>query len=256
MWELSICVDCKNLDIARFVYQTLKSHSESTESVVTCYEQFDSFYILIACPIARREDALAVVEKCVCKVICNFYKERFLSENLRLPLHENIGLAAFKKALINFDRETDLYIICKNLVLNENLHLDSFYNFKLKALRDKWAELVALANENSDYLGSSEAFFDLLRFLIDNLQVCEDEISVFEDENGWLISGQSEDCPHGMLTKEGLVCSLIELCPKKINLFCRTDDATAGFLSKIFEERVNVCYNKSLEKVDRFSVLK
>lgn len=258
MWELSISVSSKNLDIAKFVYQTLKSQTAEFGAVVTCYEQFENFFIVIGCPIEEQQRTSAIIERCIIKVICNFYKEKFLTENLHLPLHENISLTAFKKALINFDKETDFYIISKNLELSTNLHLDSFYFFKLKTLREKWAELITLANENSDYLVSNDAFFDLLKFLIDNLEIGEDEISVFEDENGYSIKAENsvDGCEYEKLSKEGLVSSLIELCPKKINLFCRSDDNTAGFLSKIFEERVNVCYNKSVEKIENFSVLK
>ena len=156
-----------------------------------------------------------------------------------------------KKALINFDKETDFYLISKNLNLQKNLYLDSFYFFKLRSLREKWSELVTLANENSDYLVSSDAFFDLLKFLIDNLEIGEDEINVFEDEKGFSISlgRDAQDMQCSDLSREGLVSSLIELCPKKINLFCKNDEGTAGFLSKIFEERVNVCYDKSVEKI-------
>ena len=238
MWELAISVSARNLDVAKFIYQSLKAKTADLGSVVTCYEEFENFFILFGCPVENPAQASSEIE------------------NLRLPTHENISLTAFKKALINFDKETDFYIISKNLELKKNLYLDAFYSFKLKALRDKWAELIALANENSDYLVSNEAFFDLLKFLIDNLEICEDEINVFEDENGYFIKAENDDCPHENLSKEGLVSSLIELCPKKINLFCRSDDNTAGFLSKIFEERINVCYNKNLEKVDKFSVLK
>lgn len=258
MWELSISVNSKNVEIAKFIYQTLKAQTAEFGAVVTCYEEFENIYILIGCPVNEKARIKSIIERCVIKVICNFYKDRFLTENLRLPLHEKMSLMAFKKALINFDKETDFYIISKNLVLEKNLHLDSFYFFKLKALREKWAELISLANENSDYLVSNEAFFDLLKFLIDNLEVCEEEINVFEDDNGYFITPQNsqDDCSYESLSKEGLVSSLIELCPKKINLFCRSDDNTAGFLSKIFEERVNVCYNKNMQKIDNFSVLK
>ena len=258
MWELSISVSSKNVEIAKFIYQTLKAQTAEFGAVVTCYEEFDNFYILIGCPENEKTRIRAIIERCVIKVVSNFYKDRFLTENLRLPLHEKMSLMAFKKALINFDKETDFYIISKNLFLDKNLHLDSFYFFKLKALREKWAELISLANENSDYLVSNEAFFDLLKFLIDNLEVCEEEINVFEDDNGYFITPQNsqDDCAYESLSKEGLVSSLIELCPKKINLFCRSDDNTAGFLSRIFEERVNVCYNKNMQKIDKFSVLK
>ena len=258
MWELSISVDSKNIDIAKFIYQTLKAQTSEFGSVVTCYEEFENFFILIACPQNEQARVKVVVERCVIKVVCNFYKERYLTQNLKLPMHENMSLTAFKKALINFDKETDFYIISKNLQLDKNFHLDSFYHFKLKSLREKWAELITLANENSEYLVSNEAFFDLLKFLIDNLEVCEEEINVFEDENGYFIKAKNkqDEFEYESLSKEGLVSSLIEICPKKINLFCRSDDNTAGFLSKIFEERINVCYNKSLEMVDKFSVLK
>lgn len=257
MWELSISVNSKNIEIAKFIYQTLKAQTANFGSVVTCYEEFDNFYIVFACPQEEQSRASMAIERCIIKVICNFYKEKFLTDNLHLPVHENMSVTAFKKALINFDKETDFFLISKNLELNKNLHLDSFYSFKLKALREKWAELVSLANENSEYLVSPESFFDLLKFLIDNLEICEDEINVFEDENGYYIKAENaEDCPCKNLSKEGLVSSLIELCPKKINLFCHSDDNTAGFLSKIFEERINVCYNKNLEKVDKFSILK
>lgn len=255
MWELCISVSSKNIDIAKFVYQTLKLQTQEYGAVVTCYEQFDNFYILVGCEVLEQSRVCLEIERTVIKVICNFYKEKYLSENLKLSFHDEIGVAAFKKALINFDKETDFYLISKNLVLDKNLHLDSFYSFKLKSLREKWNELITLANENSDYLVSNEAFFDLLKFLIDNLEICEEEISVFQNENGYSIKTKNVE-QFSNLSNEGLVSSIIELCPKKINLFCRSDDNTTGFLSKIFEERINVCYNKNLEKVDKFSVLK
>lgn len=255
MWELSISVNHKDLDVAKFVYQTLKSQSECFEAIVTCFEEFEDIVIMFACPVEQREKAQTQIERCIIKIISNFYKEKYLSENLRLPLHENISMMAFKKALINFDKETDFYLISKNLNLDKNLHIDTFYYFKLKTLRDKWAELVSLANENSDYLVTNDAFFDLLRFLIDNLEIGEDEISVFEDENGYFIKAQNEE--YKSLSQEGLVTSLIELCPKKINLFCNTENQATNFLSKIFEERVNVCCQKNcLEKFENFSYLK
>ncbi|MBE7075629.1 MAG: hypothetical protein E7375_00985 [Clostridiales bacterium] len=256
MWELSISVNSKNMHIAKFIYQSLKAQTEDLGAVVTCYEQYDNVNIVFGCPIIEKSRANVVLERLIIKVITNFYKEEFLCDNLHLPIYENMSLTAFKKALINFDKETDFYLISKNLDLEKNLHLDSFYAFRLKALREKWFELVSLANENSEYLVSNDSFFDLLKFLIDNLEICEEEIDVFQDENGYFFNPQSSDVENSGLSKEALVSSLIDLCPKKINLFCKSDDNTAGFLSKIFEERINVCYNKNMEKIDNFSVLK
>lgn len=249
MWELSVSVSSKSVDVAKFIYQTLKSHAIGLGGVVTCYEQFDNFYIVFGCEEAEKQRACEMIENCIIKTVCNFYKDKYLSENLHLPIKENLSLMAFKKALINFDKETDIFLISKNLKLEKDLHLDSFYYFKLKPLRDKWNEIISLANENGDYLISNEAFFDLLKFLIDNLETCDEEISVFEDENGYYLKLNGQSAQHQKLTKEALVASLIEICPKKINLFCPSDDVAAGFLFKIFEERINVCYNKNIEKL-------
>lgn len=256
MWEF--CLSTNKVHIASFIYQTLKSQTGEIEVVLTCYEQFGVYNIMLACAEEERVRLSVLIERCVIKVICNFYKENYLDEHLHLPTHEKISLTAFKKALINFDKETDFYIISKNLTLKNNLNLDSFYYFKLIALRDKWKELIMLANDNSDYLIGDDAFFDLLKFLIDNLEITEDEISVFQKDNGYFIKTRENNEHENVvdfeeLSKESLVSTLIELSPKKINFYCDSDDTTVNFLSKIFEERVNINYNKSLKKLDNYS---
>ena len=246
MWEF--CLATRRINVAKFIYQTLKAETKGYETVLTCFEQFDNFLIMLACPSIEKTRLLRVLERCIIKVICNFYTAEYLNKNLHLPMNEKISLTAFKKALINFDKETDFYIISKNLKLDKTLYLDAFYDFRLSGLRDKWNELVMLANDNSEYLIGDEAFFDLLKFLIDNLEICENEISVFEKENGYTIKlPDKSDMFCESLSKEGLVSTLIELSPKKINLYCDRDDSTVNFLSKIFEKRINVNYMRSME---------
>ncbi len=244
MWEF--CLSTYKLEVARSVFQAMKEELGDYQTVLTCYEKYGIFNIMFACPLEEKNRLSTLLEQNIIKVICSFYKENFLKDNLCLPSHEKISLMAFKKALMNFDRETDLYIISKNLELKSTLNLDSFYEFKLKALRDKWGELVLLANENSEYLIGDEAFYDLLKFLVDNLEIRENEISVFEKENGYSI--MADECFES-LNNEALVSTLIELSPKKINFYCDKEDATVNFLTKIFSERIKVNYNKSMEKI-------
>ncbi len=245
MWEF--CLSTSKVNVARFIYQKLKAQAEEFKIVLTCYEQFDNFFVVLACPETEKTRMCVILEQNIIKVICDFYKEDYLDSNIHLPIHEKMGIMAFKKALVNFDKETDFYIISRNLELKNNLNIDSFYYFKLKALREKWTELVTLANDNSDYLIGDDAFFDLLKFLIDNLEVCEDEISVFEKEDKYSIKTREKINDLRDLSKENLISVLIELSPKKINLYCENDASTANFLSKIFEERINVSYNKSVK---------
>ncbi len=244
MWEF--CLTTAKIDVAKSLFMDIKKDLNDYKTVLTCYEKYGAFNIMFACPGEEETLLKNILENNIIKMICSFYKDGYLKENLNLPTHEKIGLTAFKKALLNFDRETDLFIISKNLELKNTLNLDSFYEFKLKALREKWSELVALANENSEYLVGDEAFFDLLRFLVDNLEIRENEISVFEKENGYQII--ADEC-FDSLNNEALVSTLIELSPKKINFYCDKEDAVANFLSKIFAERIKVSYSRSMEKI-------
>lgn len=251
MWEF--CLSSTKMEVARFIYQSLKEEAEELNLVLTCFEQFDTFNIVVACPEEDKGRLSIILERYIIKIVCSFFKENFLDQNLHLPTHEKISQTAFKKALINFDKETDFYIISKNLELKKNLHIESFYNFKLSALREKWKELVTLANDNSDYLIGDDAFFDLLKFLIDNLEVSESEITIFEKENGFkVLAKENVEINSDSLSKEGLISTLIDLSPKKINLYCEEETPLVSFLSKIFDDRINVNYNRTLEKIENF----
>jgi len=160
--------------------------------------------------------------------------------------------------LINFDKETDYFIISKNLILEGELYLESFYNFKLSRLQEKWGELVKLANENRDYLICKDAFFDLLKFLIDNIDVSKREIEVFEDENGYRIIPISEsdlsEYENQVFTSESLVSSLIELSPRKIELYCSQENDATKLLTTIYEKRLNI-HNPNATRFDNMEYL-
>ncbi len=257
MLELSISVDAENCDIAKFVYQFFKSKTTELDLIVTCYEEYGKVFVMIACDEKFQNDVKTSVEKCVTKVVCDFYKERFLSENLMLPMCESVDKIALKKALINFDKETDVFFVHKNLNITKNIFLDSFFAFRLKVLKDKWGELVSLANDNKDFLTSKDAFYDLLHFLIDNLESVEDEIDVFEREAGYDIHTKKSANEKYLkdLSQETLIAKLIDFCPQKINFFYKKDDVAVNLLNQIFEKRVNICYG-SAGNIEKFANFK
>ena len=244
MWEYSIKLSKNNKPVADFVFSTLKQKTGKYKSVVvsTCDNKFYS--ISLAIDEKHAEYAQEILAKIIAKIICSVYKEDFLDKYLNLPTQDSINLTAFKNALINFDKETDYFIISKNLILEGELYLESFYNFKLSRLQDKWGELVKLANENRDYLVCKDAFFDLLKFLIDNIDVSKREIEVFEDENGYRIIPISEndldEYENRIFSSEAMISSLIELSPRKIEFYCSKENDATNLLKTIYEKRVNL----------------
>lgn len=156
-------------------------------------------------------------------------------------------MVALKKALVSFDKETDVHIIQKYLTIENNIFLESFFDFKLIPLKNKWLELVGLANDNSSFLICDDTYFELLKFLIDNLEVCFDQINIVEEGEDYKLCDNSfcalsSGC--GSLSDDMLIEQLISLCPRVINIYCDEEQSVQRpaikLISRIFDSRVKV----------------
>ena len=250
MWEYSIKTLRENKNIADKIFGQLKRKTGKFKSVVVSF--FDEKFCSVTIAVEERyiENAQELLAKVITKAICCDFKSEFLDKFLMLPNQDDIIVSAFKNALINFDKETDYFLISKSLFLEGEIYLESFYNFRLSKLQDKWGELVKLANENKDYLVCKDAIYDLLKFLIDNIDVTKREIEVFEDKNGYRIvpsyDVEEEEFENKYFSEEDLVSSLIELSPRKIELYYSTENDATILLKNIFEKRLNF-HNDKLE---------
>ncbi len=251
MWEFSLNLTSENYEIAKYFYNSLSNYIKGLGGVLTCHESKGYISILFAVDGDKAQNAQSVIANAVVEVICERFKAEYLNRCLFLPEQDQIGMSAFKKALLNFDRETDRFIIKKCLILENNLYLESFYKFRLKALQDKWAELVTLSNENREYLVSKESFIDLLKFLVDNLDICSDEISVVKEEGGYRIF-DDQNCGE-LISEESMVSSVIDLSPQKINLYFNESSSATLLLEKIFEERISV-NPVSMQNIKKFTL--
>lgn len=238
MWEFSLNLKTENFSIAKDVFLRLQNEFKNFSGVVTSSDDGQYIKILIATENQNRDFFAQKIENCIANVICVNFKEIFLNENLYLPLKDNMGKLAFKKALLNFDKETDNFIVKRNLDIKNELFLESFYFFRLKYLRDKWQELVDLSNENKDFLMTNDSFVDLLKFLVDNLEIYQDEIYVLKSGNSYKILFNDKTVAFDNLDEDDIVSSVIDLSPKKINLFFNESSGAIKLLKDIFDSRV------------------
>lgn len=253
MWEFSLNLNTENFKLAKYFYNAVLPYVETIKGVVTSHEYNGYISILIAVPEDRSEQIKSLLLCTITEVICNDFKNDFLERTLLLPELDNTSLYAFKKALLNFDRETDKFIIKKNLSLENNLYLESFYKFRLKALHDKWEELVSLSNENKEYLISKESFIDLLKFLVDNLDICEEEISIVKEKDGYRIYSEDNLLPDDLISEDSMVSSVIDLSPQKINLYFNESSSAITLLERIFEERI-IINNSNFHNIKKFKL--
>jgi len=178
MWEFSVSMDSEKVNVAKYIYDTLKTTVEDAKGVITSYEQMGKINIVFACEEFEKTRLTYHISDTIAYVICTFLKEEFLIKNLKFPQKEKLEVYTFRKALVSFDRETDRFLVNKYINLEDTLFLESFFHFKLQSLKEKWNELVKIANDNSTYLLSDDSFLELLKFLIDNIEIASDEINV------------------------------------------------------------------------------
>lgn len=251
MWEFSIVLSSENAELAKFIYKQLLDVVEELEGVITSFESCGKISIILACSMLEKPRLEYHINNTLSLAICTFFKEKFLQSRLKLPEKSDIEIYTFKKALICFDRETDRFLVSKFLVFGKSLNLESFFHFRLRALKEKWTELVAIANDNSTYLLGDDSFIELLKFLIDNIDVASEQvfvkilnnkIAVKDAEGNMLLSQQ-------LPNKYNLVEFLLSSSPRKIHWQADVPDL---FLEKIFSKRI--VYSNLKEQNEQFII--
>ncbi|MBQ8908879.1 MAG: hypothetical protein IJY90_01115 [Clostridia bacterium] len=244
MWEFSLNFKSENFEIAKYVHNTLKELAKWM--FVTSSENNGTISVLVAVEDDHQDKTKSMLCGIVTEIVCTKFKADYLNRHLALPMQDEVGLHAFKKALLNFDRETDKYLVKRALTFSGSLYIESFYAFKLRPLQEKWEELVRLSNENRDYLISRESFIDLLKFLVDNLDICEDEIGILKEEEGYrIINCDNSFYTNKIISEEKVLSSVIDLSPQKIKLYFQDGSYAINLLQRVFEERVVVNNEKN-----------
>lgn len=249
MWEFSIKMDSAKTGIAKFLYRSLAGIITEVEGVITSYEEEGKISIVLACKEIEKSRLQYHISDCISKVICIYMKEDFLEKRLKIPQKPELEIYTFKKALVSFDRETDRFLINKYLNLDKNIVIESFFHFKLQPLKEKWSELIKIANDNSTYLLSDDSFVELLKFLVDNIEIASDELNIeIEDEKIKILnSNYNSILEDKLLTEFDIVEQILSLSPRKINWL---SDKKIPFIEKVFSKRLLYVSENDFSKKD------
>lgn len=255
MWEFSINLSDNNINLSKKIYALLKNFCKDYGAIITTYERCGHISILIsvdACDEARIKHFISNI---ISDIICEDFKLIYLTENLSLPNLDEMSRNAFMQALVSFDKEADKYIVQHALELESSIDIEAFYHFKLTSLKEKWKELVQIANDNKAYLSSNETLVELLRFLVDNLEVKNDTINLLQDNGKVLFYDVNLNLlkTNNLTEKEidsTIISSLIAFAPKHVNVYA-PDHFNAGLirlLKQIFDKRINFLNQDILDK--------
>ena len=246
MWEFCINMSDMNISASRKIYLALKDFCKEYNGIVTTYERCGNISILVSAENCDENRYKHFIANLISDIICDDYKLAFLKENLSLPNLDSISKNAFMQALLSFDKEADKYIIQKFLTLEKSIDIEAFYYFRLSPLREKWKELVQIANDNKAYLSSNETLVELLKFLVNNLELKNETINLmqdndkvcFYDTNFKLL--KTNDASDKDIDST-IISYLISFAPKYVNIYKQDNfnSALIKLLKQIFDKRIN-----------------
>lgn len=246
MWEFCINISDKNVAISKKIYLSLKKFYNEYKGIVTTYERCGSISILISAELCDEARYKHYISNLLSDIVCEDFKLQYLQENLSLPNLDIISKNAFMQALLSFDKESDKYIAQKYMILDSSIDIEAFYYFRLGVLRDKWKELVQIANDNKAYLSSNETLVELLKFLVNNLELKNDTINLMQDNDKVCFY----DINFNLLKQNDInekdidstiISNLIAFAPKFVNIYScdNFNDNLIKLLKQIFDKRIN-----------------
>lgn len=246
MWEFCLYFNEKQLDYVLKLRKHLKRVFKSHKGAVVLFE--DAGKLLIA--TQKNDKAFIKIYKYIynyiVNIIYNYYKSDIIERlNFRMFNNEIFELMV-KQTLFCFDEEYDKNIIRTELMLNENLNLDGFFNFKLVLLKEKWLRLVELIKNNSNVLNSYAINLDLTRYLLSELDNNIDKVCLFSEGKKYILKTiTNEKLTYKKINyskkqnfKE-LLKSLIILSPKNIILCSEIKSEDFKIFQDLFFDKLN-----------------
>lgn len=248
MWEYSLCFD-NEIDSENFI-DKIRPFIKETKGVVVSIFLQDTHKVLVAVPIEKKEQAMSLLKENLAEMILTYYKKEYIMSKLNFEVDHSVNMHVFLQTLICFDSDVDKQIIIGDLNFDKSIYLNSYINFRLKFLKNKWDELVTLANDNIMYLLSEDSFVELIKFLISNLDYRCYAVNIFSKQNCYLLCDMEGKVINDFLLDKNIVyddnkllTSLIALNPEKIIIHCNSflKENLLKNLYNFFSNRIEIC---------------
>ena len=222
MWEFCVRAQRTNNDIIEYIFDSVEQAVRDANGVATVVTLGDFCELVLACPFKAQPKIKGLLHFVLCTVFTEKLKYKFLHNNITLLEKNCEYFNAFVKVLTYFDSDFDRGVVSRVLCLNKRIVLESFLEFKLRLIKNKWKELCRLTNDNATLFISSETFVELLKFLIANIDPKYELVTIEFKEKTSIYIGERT---HNKLIKSfeendevGLLTSLIDFSPRKLKL--------------------------------------
>lgn len=245
MWEFCLYFEKGQIKFINKIKNRLQKVFKRYRGVVILFENENKLLVATGEDESTSIFVYKYLYNYITNIIYTHYKTLELSKIDARLFNNKTFEFIIKQILFCFDEEFDKSIIKQNLILDENLSLQGFYNFKLNELKQKWERLVELIETNSSLLKNYVVNVDLVRFLLSELNPKIESVCLHHDgkkyflrtiENEKLILDNKNFSQKQSF--ENMLKNLIFLSPKKIILCFDTKNKDFQIFKDVFAEKL------------------
>ncbi|MBQ7453145.1 MAG: hypothetical protein IJS68_02635 [Clostridia bacterium] len=247
MWEITVSESYDKLYCLDFIYARLNAQVKFVGGIIVKQNIAGRCQLSLAVPKKQKDYFVLLLLELISEVITQNYKRDYLYERLNPISETELTKTAFVKALTVFDKQTDKDLIKKQLVLCGEINIDSFYYFKLHALRNRWQDICNLVNDNISSFEPNKTIREFLKFLIKTTETSYDEVHMYKKNQEYYLT-DSHNRPITDLVgseEKGEVKALeelITLSPAKIILHgeAPSKDPFYDYIFNLFDDKVYI----------------
>lgn len=249
MFELQVSEDKSRHSLLTSLFVKLKNEVRACRGVIVCDILGDRSRLCLAVPQKAEDYFKSLLFDVLSDIIVVEYKFEHLSSHISIPFGEETTKNAFLMALTVFDKSTDIEFVKSRLQLTDEINVDSFVNFRLTELKERWNEIADLLNENIGQLSIEGGLIEMLKFLIRTTPVeCGEVLVSFDDSGKVLFSNTSGDVIYESASEEtSAVSKLVALLPSRIVVCSEKQVPFTDSISNIFGEKVRIVASQSIK---------
>lgn len=224
MWEFSLYFNKQLLPYFNDLKNKLKTEFNQQINCISIGIKDEQYVLMIALPKEVFNKKHHQLKNQIAQIICLYYKPYYIYKSLNNFDITNLDNKILLGILSSYESKQDNEQISHQIHLTNKLYLQSFLNFKLKTLVNKWQEIGGLINQNSLFLIDKTIKQELIKFLMAGLQ-SQTEILTISKQNKtfYIFDADSKKVEintvfYAQTMYDNLLFAIINKFPKTINI--------------------------------------
>ena len=241
MWELSLACSNKHKHILDYINNCFCN--DLPDCMLTTYNDKHFTYLLFASDDNIANICKSKIKNCISTYIIDVYKYEYFTTKILKT--KNLINLAYIKALTLYDVDTDMALINSLVEFENEFHIDSFINFKLRDLERMWQELCDLITSNINYL-NRDMMIDVMRSFIATFDSSVMTLKIIIESEGFVLYKIGNNNKPVKLKDKAPAIDVVNYTmltnPQHIEIYGDVNNnfSMVGLLKSLYDNKVNV----------------